>query len=100
MGHYELEDISDYAELAIPMERIIECPHCGGKNRVNLKEFIFDDTPYERQMGPEVQHGFDSTDALECSSCGKAFRISGVLCEYPAGTFKTEEIKIYKEWEN
>ena len=100
MGHYELEDISDYAELAIPMERIVECPHCGGKNRVDLEEFIDDDSSYERQMGAEVQYSFDSTDALECSSCGKAYRISGIVCEYPTGTLETEEIKIDKEWED
>lgn len=100
MGHYELEDISDYTELAIPMERIVECPHCGGKNRVDLEDFIYDASSYERQMGAEVQHSFDSTDTLECSSCGKAFRISGIICEYPAGTLETEEIKIDKEWED
>lgn len=100
MGHYELEDFSDYVALAIPMERIVECPHCGGKNRVDLEEFIYDDSSYERQMGAEVQHSFDSTDALECSSCGKAYRISGIVCEYPVGTLETEEIKIGKEWKD
>lgn len=100
MGHYELEDISDHAELAIHMERIVKCPHCGEKNRVDLEEFIYDDSSYERQMGAEVQHSFDSTDALECSSCGKEFRISGIIYEYPAGTLETEEIKIDKELED
>ena len=100
MGHYELEDISDHAELAIHMERIVKCPHCGEKNRVDLEEFIYDDSSYERQMGAEVQHSFDSTDALECSSCGKGFRISGIIYEYPAGTLETEEIKIDKELED
>ena len=100
MGYYELEDISDSAEMTIPTERIVECPHCGGKNRVDLEESFYDDAFYDRQMGPEIQHYFDSTDSLECSSCGKAFKISGIICEYPEGTLETEVINIDKRWED
>ena len=39
-------------------------------------------TSAERQMGPETIYEFDTEDNY-CKNCGRHFRVSGYISEYP-----------------
>ena len=87
-GHEEEGWTTDH----ISLKRIVDCPHCGSPNRIDLSDDC-SESSYERQMGEEILYEFDIEDC-ECSSCGKLFRVSGHISEYPVGAFDSEEIKI------
>ena len=36
MGKFELEDISDWAELYVNTERIVKCPYCRKENSIDV----------------------------------------------------------------
>lgn len=76
----------------ISLKRIVDCPHCGSPNRIDLSDDC-SESSNKRQMGEEILYEFDTSDC-ECSSCGKPFRVSGYISEYPVGAFDSEEIKI------
>ena len=77
----------------ISMRRVIKCPHCGSANAIDLSDYSTGDYESERQMGPETQHWFDCDDA-ECVTCGRAFRVTGCITEYPLGAYDSEHIEI------
>ena len=52
-----------------------------------------DESSYERQMGPETIYEFDTEDNY-CKNCGRQFRVSGYISEYPMGAFNFEEINV------
>ena len=84
----------DAMELdGVSMKRVIECPYCGAPNAIDLADYSTDDCTTERQMGPETQHWFDCDDA-ECVTCGRAFRVTGCITEYPLGAYDSEHIEI------
>lgn len=87
-GHEEEGWTTDH----ISLKRIVDCPHCGSPNRIDLSDDC-SESSYERQMGEEILYEFD-IEGCECSSCGKLFRVSGHISEYPVGAFDSEEIKI------
>ena len=101
MGHYVLEDVSDWAELKAEMERIIECPSCHATNRIDMEEYVYDEV-YEGgdrddDMGPELTHYFDSEELFRCRKCKTILKVFGWIKEYPVGTFNTEDIKVEVE---
>lgn len=51
-------------------------------------------TSAERQMGPETIYEFDTEDNY-CKNCGRHFRVSGYISEYPMVFFNFEEINVY-----
>ena len=51
MGKFELEDISDWAELYVNTERIVKCPYCRKENSIDVKEYIYDEIMKERANG-------------------------------------------------
>lgn len=83
----------DAMELdGVSMKRVIECPYCGAPNAIDLADYSTDDCTTERQMGPETQHWFDCDDA-KCVTCGRAFRVTGCITEYPLGVYDSERIR-------
>lgn len=74
--------------------RTIECPCCGMNFDVDLEDFIYDTSSYEKEngMGPDAVHSFDSEDNCECPYCYKTIKVTGWIREYPIGLFDSEEI--------
>lgn len=91
--NYENEE-SDWESDHISLVRIIDCPYCGEGNRIDFEDDA-ESWSEERQMGPEITYNFD-IEECECTSCGRAFRASGYICEYPAGAYNSEDIKVEK----
>lgn len=92
VAEYTQED--DYDEdwdmEGISLKRVIDCPYCGAGNGMDFSEDC-DAFSEERQMGPETTYSFEWNDC-ECYSCGKRFRVSGYICEYPVGAYNYEQI--------
>ena len=82
----------DWTMDHISLQRIIECPYCGTGNAIDFEDFS-EPWSEERQMGQEITYDFDLLN-YRCSLCGKTFRISGYICEYPIGAYNSEDIKI------
>lgn len=76
----------------ISLKRIVDCPYCGSSNRIDLTDMCSESSS-ERPMGLDILYEFD-VDDIECSSCGKLFRVSGFISEYPAGAFDSEQIDV------
>ena len=77
----------------ISLRRVVSCPYCGAANSIDFEDYIIDEPSYERQMGPEIEHVFECED-YDCVACGKAFRVSGSIHEYPVGAYDSEHIEI------
>jgi hypothetical protein len=73
------------------MKCVVECPHCGTPNAIDLADYRTNDCTIECQMGPETQHWFDC-DSVECGTCERFFRVTGSITEYPLGTYDSEQI--------
>lgn len=91
------DNLSEYPELLVSMERIIQCPYCGDSKRVDFSKYIYGE-PYreERDMGTETQYTIKADD-LRCKNCGETFRAEGIICEYPQGTLLPESIDILQK---
>ena len=76
----DCEDCEDYDEK-ISLVRTIVCPYCSTENKIDLQDEC-EATSKERQMGPEIMHMFDTKENC-CKECGRPFRISGYISEYP-----------------
>lgn len=98
MGKFELEDISDWAELYVNTERIVKCPYCRKENSIDVKEYIYDETMEEKSCGIE-KYSYFEVDDCRCHSCGKEFVSKGYICEYPIGVYDSHEIKTIKNEE-
>lgn len=87
----EYEDCEDYDEK-ISLVRTIICPYCSTENKIDLQDEC-EKTSKERQMGPEIIYMFDTKENC-CIECGRPFRISGYISEYPMGAYNSEEINV------
>lgn len=87
----DCEDCEDYDEK-ISLVRTIICPYCSTENKIDLQDEC-EETSKERQMGPERIYMFDTKENC-CIKCGRPFRISGYISEYPMGAYNSEEIKV------
>lgn len=85
---FELEMIED-----------IKCPNCGAEDIVDLEDYVYSESSYEKEngMGPDSVKYFDSEQNYECPECGKVIRISGWKREYPLGAFDSEEVDVSLE---
>ena len=77
----------------ISLKRVIDCPHCGHSSMIDLADYETSSSSTERPMGPDVLHEFDCDD-YECAGCGRSFRITGYISEYPLGAYEHEEINV------
>ena len=68
---------------------------CGHYITVNLIDYEEDKTVTERGMGAETAHHVAYEDF--CPNCGRKFKISGAIYEYPSGCFNYKDINT--EWD-
>lgn len=95
-----LESLNDEMDIDsdhISLKRVVECPYCGEKVRIDLQD-MSDQVYNERQMGPEALYEFDFKDV--CSHCKKVFRVNGYISEYPIGALNDENISVIDIEEN
>ncbi len=57
----EFIDIEDmYGYRPVSLERAVKCPHCGHEENVDLEDFMYDESSYEKKKwygtGSCVQH--------------------------------------------
>lgn len=89
-----MEDM--YGYRAVSLVRSIKCPYCGEEHEVDLEDYMYDQSSYEKDngMGPDVVYSFNSEDGYECPECGKLIQIEGWIREYPEGAYDSEDINI------
>ncbi|MEG1545562.1 MAG: hypothetical protein RR382_13755, partial [Tannerellaceae bacterium] len=87
-----------YSYRAVSLIRSIKCPYCGEEYEVDLEDYMYDQSSYEKEngMGPDVVYSFNSEDNYECSECGKVINIDGWIREYPEGAYDSEDINVEK----
>ena len=80
----------------VSLERAVKCPHCGHEENVDLEDFMYDESSYEKEngMGPDLVYSFNSEDCYECPECGHTLKIEGWIREYPMGAYDSEDIKV------
>ena len=88
----EAEPDESWEDDRISLQRVVECPYCHAKNRIDLED-EGTETTGERQMGCEVIYEFEDVEFL-CHNCGRSFAVSGYISEYPIGAFNFEDLKI------
>lgn len=84
----------EWLDDSFDLKRNIECPYCGKTNEADLSDEC-NVSSSERPMGADTLYEFD-TIANWCSYCGKQFRLSGYIREYPVGALDSENIEINK----
>ena len=88
----EYDEYEDYGMDHISLKRSIECPYCGAANNMDFED-DYESFDEERQMGPQITYTFDWPDC-ECEECGKHFKVSGSIWEYPIGAYNYEDITV------
>lgn len=90
-------DIDD-GYYSVSLSRDIRCPYCGKGAAVDLDDYVYDQSSYEKEngMGPDIVYSFDSEDNYECTECGHLVQIIGWIREYPIGAYDSESININK----
>ncbi|MDU7029383.1 hypothetical protein [Robinsoniella peoriensis] len=80
----------------LSMVRTIQCPNCLIEFEVDLEEYIWDSSSYEKEngMGPDAVHSFDTEYSCRCPYCNSIIRVSGWIREYPIGAYDSEDIDI------
>ena len=91
--------LSPAGMMEIEMIEDIKCPNCGAEDIVDLEDYVYSESSYEKEngMGPDSVKYFDSEQSYECPECGKVIRISGWKREYPLGAFDSEEVDVSLE---
>lgn len=86
------EDLYGYESFSLV--RTIECPHCHKEQEIDLEDYVYDQSSYEREngMGPDIVYSFDTDEYFECHYCGRRFHVSGWIREYPMGAYDSEDI--------
>ena len=88
----ETESDDAWEDDRISLQRVVECPYCCAKNRIDLEDEGTETTD-ERQMGYEVVYEFEDVEFM-CHNCGRSVAVSGYISEYPIGAFNAEDLKI------
>lgn len=85
-----------YGHRAVSLIRGIRCPHCGEEYAVDLEDYLYDQSSYEKEngMGPDIVYSFNSEDNYECPDCGIVIQIEGWIREYPMGAYDSEDINV------
>ena len=72
----------------------LKCPRCGEKITKNWKDYVVSsEVVDERGMGAEIEHSIECEE-FECPHCGKTFRVSGSVWEYPEGAYNSHELNV------
>ncbi len=85
-----------YGYRAVSLIRNIKCPYCGEEHEVDLEDYMYDQSSYEKEngMGPDVVYSFNSEDSYKCPECGKTIQIEGWIREYPEGAYDSEDVNV------
>lgn len=80
----------------LSLVRTIQSLNCLIEFEVDLEEYIWDSSSYEKEngMGPDFVHSFDTEYSWRCPYCDSILRISGWIREYPIGAYDSEDIDI------
>lgn len=64
----EFMDFTMYEYQPTPLERVVKCPHCGHQEKVDLEDFLYDESSSENEngMGSDIIYSFDSGESYEC----------------------------------
>ena len=92
----EFMDVEDlYGYQPVSLIRDVECPYCHEKQEVDLEDFLWDQSSFEKEngMGPDIVYSFDSEDNYVCPACHKGLQITGWAREYPVGVFDSDEVE-------
>lgn len=78
----------------IDFVRDVKCPYCGFEQEIDLEDYLVDTSSFEKEhgMGPDMVYTIDSEGNHVCPICGKLFRISGWIREYPIGAYDSDEV--------
>lgn len=93
----EFVDVEDmYGYQAVSLIRGIRCPHCEEEYEVDLEDYMYYQSSYEKEngMGADIVYSFDSEDNYHCPECGTSIHIEGWIREYPIGAYDSEDIII------
>lgn len=92
----EFMDFTMYEYQPTPLERVVKCPHCGHQEKVDLEDFLDDESSSENEngMGSDIIYSFDSGESYECPQCGHIIQINGWIREYPIGAYDSDSINI------
>lgn len=92
----EFMDFTMYEYHPTPLERVVKCPHCGHQEKVDLEDFLYDESSSENEngMGSDIIYSFDSGESYECPQCGHIIQINGWIREYPIGAYDWDSINI------
>lgn len=93
----EFIDVEDmYGYQAVSLIRDIRCPHCGEEHEVDLEDYMYEQSSYEKEngMGPDIVYSFDSEENYRCPECGAMLQIEGWIREYPVGAYDSEDINV------
>lgn len=85
-----------YGYEAVSLIREVECPYCHEMQEIDLEDFLYDESGYEKEngMGPDIVYSFDSEENHDCIFCQHRLRISGWIREYPIGAYDSEELYV------
>lgn len=88
------EEFMDIDDFSLSFIRNIECSNCGTKFEVDLEDYVYADSSYEKEngMGPDIVYDFDSESNHECPNCHNILRIHGWIREYPLGCYDSDDI--------
>jgi len=88
-----IEDLIGYERFDV--EKIYECPSCRTSIKLRLSDYWEFTASNERQMGHEAEYSVDCNE--HCPKCGKGYRITGGIWEYPALALNDDTTKIDRE---
>ena len=90
------ESEPDEIDEGLSFVRTIQCPECNTEFEVDLAEYVYDVSSFEKDngMGLDAVHSFDSESNCVCPYCGKVLNITGWIREYLIGALDSEEINI------
>ena len=89
-----VEDMYGYQPVSLI--RNIQCPYCHTLLEVDLEDYVYDYSNYEKEngMGPDCVYSFDSENCHICPKCEKTVCIKGWIREYPIGAYDSESISV------
>lgn len=96
----DVNEMYDYRP--VPLMRTVKCPHCCVEQKVDLENYLRDETSnessFDNDMGSDRVYSFDTEDNRECEKCGKVFQVEGWIREYPTGAYDSEHIEVHSMW--